>query len=131
VAHFKTNIRNIVMIQCYALTEVADYVEKQEFCVQLSNTIKREKKKGIIIVGGDLNAKVDQDNEGFEHAVGRHGLGERNENGQLLVDFCASHDLVISGTIFPHKNCHKVTWVSPDHKTEHQIDHVATGRKWR
>ena len=82
-------------------------------------------------MGGDLNAKVGQDNECLEHVMGRHGLGERNENGQLLVDFFASHDLVISGTIFPHKNCHKVTWVSPDHKTENQIDHVAIGRKWR
>ena len=84
-----------------------------------------------IIIVGDLNAKVGQDNEGLEHVMGRHGLGERNENGQLFVDFCAGHDLVIGGTIFPHKDCHKVTWVSPDHKTENQIDHVAIGRKWR
>jgi hypothetical protein len=47
------------------------------------------------------------------------------------VDFCARHDLVIGGTIFPHKDCHKVTWVSSGHKTENQIDHVASGRKWR
>ena len=47
------------------------------------------------------------------------------------MDFCASHDLVTGGTIFPHKDCHKVTWVSPDHKTENQIDHVAVGRQWR
>ena len=45
------------------------------------------------------------------------------------MDFWASHDLVIGGKIFPHKDCHKVTWVSPDHKTENQIDHVAIGRK--
>ena len=24
-----------------------------------------------------------------------------------------------------------MTWVSPDHKTENQIDHVAVGRQWR
>jgi hypothetical protein len=53
------------------------------------------------------------------------------ENGQLFVDFCARHDLVVGGTIFPHKDCHKVTWVSPDHKTENQIHHVAVGRQWR
>jgi len=131
VARFKTNIRNIVMIQCYAPTEVAEDVKKQEFYGQLSNTLKKEKKKGIIIVGGDLNAKMGQKNEGLELVMGRHGLGERNENGQLLVDFCTSHDLVIGGTIFPPKDCHKVTWVSPDHKTENQTDHVAIRRKWR
>ena len=58
-------------------------------------------------------------------------LGERDENGQLFADFCASHDLVIGGTIFPHKDCHKVTWVSPDHKTENLTNHVAIGRKWK
>jgi hypothetical protein len=47
------------------------------------------------------------------------------------VDFCASHDLVIGGTIFLHRDCHKVTWVSPEHKTKNQIDHVAIRRKWR
>ena len=131
VARFKTTIKNIAMIQCYAPTAVAEDMERQEFYVQLNDTLKKQKKKDITIVGGDLNAKVGQDNEGLEHVMGRHGLGERNENGQLFVDFCAGHDLVIGGTIFPHKDCHKVTWVSPDHKTENQIDHVAIGRKWR
>ena len=82
-------------------------------------------------MGEDLNAEVGQDNEGLEYVMGRHGLVEGTENGQLLVDFCASHGVVIGGTIFPQKDCHKLTWVSPDHKTENQIDHVAIGRKWR
>jgi len=131
MAHFKTNIRNTVTIQYYAPTEVAEDAERQALYVQLSDTLKKQKEEDIIIVGGDLKAKVDQDNEGLENVMGRQGLGERNENGQLFVDFCASHDLVIGRTIFPHKDSHKVTWVSPDHKTENQIDHVAIGRKWR
>jgi len=132
VARFKATIRNIVMIQSYAPTAVAEDAERQEFYVQLNEILKKkQKKKDITILGGDLNAKVGQDNVGLEHIMGRHGLGERNENGQLFVDFCASHDLVIGGTIFPHKDCHEVTWASPDHKTENKIDHVAVGRQWR
>jgi exonuclease III len=100
VAHFKTTIRNITMIQCYAPTAVADEDERQEFYVQLNEVLRKQKKRDIIILGGDLNAKVGQENEGL---MGRHGLGERNENGQLLVDFCARHDLVIGGTIFLQK----------------------------
>ena len=109
VACFKTTIRNIVMNQCYAPTVAAEEAEKEEFYMQL-NEILRKQKRDIIILGGDLNAKVGQENEGLEHIMGRHGLGERNENGQFFVDFCARHDLVIGGTIFPHKDCLKVTW---------------------
>ena len=38
---------------------------------------------------------------------------------------------VIGVTVFPHKTTHKTTWVSPDGKTENQIDHLTIGRKWR
>jgi hypothetical protein len=30
--------------------------------------------------------------------------------------------MVIGGMLFPHKNCQKVTWKSPDYNTENQID---------
>jgi exonuclease III len=74
-----TNIRNIVMIQCYAPTEVAEVVERQEFYVQLNDILKKQKKKDIIIVGGDMNAKVGQDNEGLEHVMGRQTWSRRKE----------------------------------------------------
>ena len=54
-----------------------------------------------------------------------------NENGELLTDFCAVNELVIGGKLFPHKECHKVTWVSPDRKTQNQIDHIAISHRWK
>jgi hypothetical protein len=47
VARFKTTIRNIVMIQCYAPTVVAEDAERQEFYVQLNEILKKQKKKDI------------------------------------------------------------------------------------
>ena len=32
--------------------------------------------------------------------------------------------MIIGGTIFAHKNIHKVTWRSPDRGTMNQIDYV-------
>jgi hypothetical protein len=84
----------------------------------LQNTIKSVSKKDLLIVTGDLNAKVGLSNVGLEHIMGKHSQGEINNNGELFVDFCASNDLVIGGTIFAHKNCHKVSRVSLDYRTQ-------------
>ena len=80
---------------------------------------------------GDFNAKVGSDNAGLERVMGRHGLGIRNGNGELLADFCNANQLAIGGTLFPHKTCHKVTWESPDGRTKNQIDHFLIQQKWR
>ena len=47
-----------------------------------------------------------------------------NENGELFSDSCGFNGMVIGSSLFPHKKIHKATWVSPDHRTENQIDHL-------
>jgi hypothetical protein len=79
---------------------------------------------------GDMNTKVGSSNQGVQHIMGQHGMGEQNENGSLLIEFCASNDLVIGSTIFPHKTCHKATWVSLNQQTENQFVHLAISRSW-
>ncbi|XP_078348425.1 uncharacterized protein LOC144633423 [Oculina patagonica] len=39
-------------------------------------------------------------------------------------------ELVIDGTLFPHKECHKRTWRSPDGGIVDQIDHLAFSKRW-
>jgi len=48
--------------------------------------------------------------------MGRRGIGNMNKNGEQFSELCASCDLIIGGTVLPHKTCHKVSWVSPDNK---------------
>ncbi|XP_076315038.1 uncharacterized protein LOC143227481 [Tachypleus tridentatus] len=67
---------------------------------------------------GVMNAKVGADNTNRELIMGRHGTGQQNENGELFMEFCTFNDLVIGGTIFPHKTIHKTTWTSPDVEKE-------------
>ena len=79
-------------------------------------------KKDLRVMMGDFNAKIGKDNIGKELVMGKEGVGEINKNRELFTDFC--HSLVIGGSVFPHKRIHKTTWISPDHQTENQIDHI-------
>ena len=54
-----------------------------------------------------------------------------NEHGEMLADLCAFNNMVIGGSVFPHRRIHKATWVSPDHRTDNQIYNICIGRKFR
>ena len=56
---------------------------------------------------GDFNAKVGAERDYGPQVLGRHGLGEMNENGALLVDYALSNVLMVGTTQFEHKTIHK------------------------
>ena len=130
-ARFNSKGRKVTILQCYAPTNAADIEDKESFYQQLQAVVDKTPKRDLKILMGDLNAKVGSDNTNSELIMGSHGTGEQNENGELFTEFCTFNDLVIGGTIFPHKEIHKTTWTSPDGRTENQIDHITIGRKWR
>lgn len=63
--------------------------------------------------------------------MGKQGVGTRSDNGERFVELCNHYNMVIGGTLFAHKDIHKVTWFSNDGKTRNQIDHIAISRRWR
>ena len=78
-----------------------------------------------------MNAKVGNDKWAYESVMGKHGLRERNDNGERLCNMCDMNELIITGTLFPHKTIYKVAWVSPGGNTMNQIDHVLISRRFR
>jgi len=131
MARFSTKSCKLLLIQCYAPTEQATTDEKDSFYEALENTLRNAKRSEITMVIGDLNTKVGADNKNFEHAMGRHGLGNMNENGERFAELCSNNNLYIRGTLFPHKQIHKATWVSPDQTMQNQIDHIVIHKEWR
>ena len=130
-AKFTTKQKDIKMniIQCYALTNDAEEEKKDVFHQQLQAVLDRRGAKDITILMGDFNAKIGMDNTGYEGIMGTHGPGQMN--GECFADLCALNQLVIGGSIFPHKRIHKAPWISPNNVTENQIDHICISCKFR
>ena len=61
-------------------------------------------------VMGDFNARVGGDsNQNWPDVVGTFGLGQCNDMGRMLLQFCAINNLMVCNTIFKHKECRRAT----------------------
>ena len=130
-ARFNSKFAKLTIIQCYAPTEMSEEEDKDNFYEALQREVDATPRHDVLMVFGDMNAKVGSDNTGREGIMGKHGLGNINDNGERFSEFCTNNSLVIGGTIFPHKTVHKQTWISPDTHTKNQIDHFTINKKWR
>ena len=130
-ARFHSKCTKLSVLVCYAPTEDANAEVKDAFYDQLQTAVESVHAHDMLLILGDLNAKVGSDNTGREHVMGKHGIGTINDNGERLADFCEENNLLIGGTLFQHKHIHKTTWTSPDGTTKNQIDHVIINRRWR
>ena len=119
------------MIHVYAPTNNADEQTKEDFYGKLQEVTEQVHNHDMLIITGDTSAKVGNLFNGLERVMGRHGLSSANDNGERLKEFCDFNEMVITGTVFPHKEIHKQTWVSPDGRTKNQIDHTLVNRKFR
>ena len=132
-AKFTTKKKDIRLniIQCYSPTNDAEEEKKDDFYQLRQAVLDRRGANDITILTGDFNTKIEMDNTGYEGITGTHGLGQINENGESFADLCALNQLVIGGSIFPHKRILKATWISPNDVMENQIDHICISRKFR
>ena len=130
-ARFITAHAKVTVIQCYAPPNDHDDDDKDAFYQQLQDLVEKVPRHDILLVMGDLNAQIGEDRSGFEDVLGPHGYGKRTDNGDRFVQFCAMNNMKVGSTLFEHKDIHRITWISNDHRTQTQIDHIAIGPKWR
>ena len=72
---FNSKFAKLTIIACYAPTEEAEEEEKDELYEQLEEEIRTTPRHDVLMVIGDLNARVGEDNTGKERAVGTQGFG--------------------------------------------------------
>ena len=85
-ARFNSKFAKLTVIACYAPTEDAEEEIKDEFYDQLEEEIQTTPRHDVLMVVGDLNARVGEENTGRERAMGTEGFGCINNNGERLSD---------------------------------------------
>ena len=89
---------NITEIQAHAPTTNAKEAEVDQFCEDLEDLLELTPIKDVLFITGDWNAKVGS--QEIPGVTGKFGLGDQNEAGQRLTEFCQKNALVIENTHF-------------------------------
>ncbi|KAK3572660.1 hypothetical protein QTP86_001628 [Hemibagrus guttatus] len=97
------------------LTVVSAYgldgsVEHPTFLENLRGVMQGAPTVVSIVLLGDFNAHVGNDSDTWMGMIGRNGPLDLNSSDVLLLDFCTSHILSITNTMFKHKDAHQYMW---------------------
>ncbi|GFR77542.1 craniofacial development protein 2-like [Elysia marginata] len=78
---------------------------------------------------GDFNAKVGE--QRMDDVVGPHGLGQKNERGERLVEWAQRNEVIIGNTWFEQPPRRKLTWISPGDGNRNHIDFILIYKRFR
>jgi len=126
---------DINLVQIYAPTSERKYDGVVEVLyVSIKDTLEALQSDNINLVMGDFNAKIGQGRR--TDIIGNHGLGESNDRGDRLFEFCQEVEMVMINTWFRLPKRRLYTWKSPLDKSgpepvRNQIDYVLISKRFR
>ena len=100
------------IISAYAPQVGCTEEEKSNFWSEMDGIMQELEENERVIVGADLNGHVGSGNDVIGRVHGGHGIGERNPEGESIVDFALSFDMAIVNTFFKKKREHLITYRS-------------------
>ncbi|XP_031335863.1 craniofacial development protein 2-like [Photinus pyralis] len=85
-----------------------------------------ETAKGQVYIAGDFNCRVGRRDATYKAILGSHGEDARNSNGNRMLDFCLTNNLIITNSFYEHKDIHKYTREQHSRQEKSIIDYVLT-----
>ena len=131
-ARFQTKTGAITVIQVCAPNASDSENFADEFYDLLQVHVNKTPKSDILLIMGDLNAKVGEGNSQWETVMGKYGIGNINDRGEKLLTFCATNNLCLTNTMFKQSKFNRQwTWESPDQRTHNKINYIIISNKWK
>ena len=121
--------QHLTHFSVYAPTLLADPVDKDILYSDLCRLLTNIPEDNKVLILGNFNTTVGKDSKAWQGVLGRHSIGNCNNNGRLLLELCAEHRLAIPNTIFHQKDSLKTSWMQPQSKHWHLLDYVLV-HKW-
>ncbi|KAK4307252.1 hypothetical protein Pmani_020965 [Petrolisthes manimaculis] len=100
--------------------------DKEEFWSEVEEVYRSVPREERVVIGADLNGHVGEGNGGEEEVMGKYGVGERNAEGQMVVDFSKRTEMAVVNTYFKKKEGHRITYKSGGRST--QVDYILCRR---
>ena len=118
---------NINIVSAYAPQVGCTDEEKEEFWEELEELIRSLSEKDKIVIGADLNGHIGRGNTGYERWHGGFGNGEKNQEGDNILEFTQAYDLALGNSFFKKREEHYVTYMSGTNRTV--IDYILVRRQ--
>ena len=125
--------QNVNIVQVYAPTADKSDEEIESFYNDLHSITRTLKKEDMNLIMGDFNAKVGSSR--IDGVTGGFGLGETNERGMTLIDFCRAEEFTIKNTFYKLHPRRLYTWKSPQDAegriVRNQIDYLLINKRFQ
>ena len=87
-------------MQAYAPNTADPDALVEDIYDELQQAMNNTPASEMLILMGDFNAKVGTDTQNWDGVLGKFSLGECNERGEKLLNFCATNGLFLANTCF-------------------------------
>ena len=103
--------------------------EKDRFYDMLQTAVTKVPDSEQLFICGDLNGHIGTDSSGFREVHGGRAYGQRNAEGERILELCVANELVVGNSWYQKKPQHLITYQSGEHAT--QVDYILFRRAFR